>query len=453
MPLPFHAAPRRLTPRPVLPARLALWLTSACLSLGAQAAGAQSLVEVYEAARGYDASFLAARAQAEASTFAAAQSQALLRPSAGLSAGANTAEIDSENAGRGSSSSRSLAVSARQPLYDRASARSIDQAERQVEITQAALQLTEQDLLLRVSQAYFDVLAAEDTLAFARASKAAITEQLASARRNFEVGTATITDTREAQARFDLATAQEIAGANQLATAQAALDQLVGRAQVKPSPLLQPVRLPPLDGSVDDWVGPSDQGHPAVRQAELALEIARLETQKANAGHLPTVDLVGSVGTSNGSGSFSTSRGSQHRASVGVELNLPLFAGFAVQNRVQETLRLEERSRNELDGTRRSVRLGTRQAWLGVQSGAAQVQALEAAESSSLLALEATQTGYRVGVRVNLDVLNAQTQLFQTRRDLARARYDVLVGHLALRQAAGRLTPDDLRPIDALLVR
>ncbi len=132
---------------------------------------------------------------------------------------------------------------------------------------------------------------------------------------------------------------------------------------------------------------------------------------------------------------------------------MPLFAGYAIQNRIKETLLLEEKSRNDLEAARRGVAQGTRQAFFGVQSGQAQVKALEAAESSSQLALEATQLGYKVGVRVNLDVLNAQTQLFSTRRDLAKARYDVLVGSLKLRQAAGLLKPEDVTALNQLLAR
>jgi outer membrane protein len=141
------------------------------------------------------------------------------------------------------------------------------------------------------------------------------------------------------------------------------------------------------------------------------------------------------------------------QSSIGVTLKLPLFAGFSVQNRVKETLLLEEQSRNNLEAARRSVAQATRQAYFGVESGQAQVKALEAAESSSQLALEATQLGYKVGVRVNLDVLNAQTQLFTTRRDLAKARYDVLVGSLKLRQAAGTLKPDDVLTVNRLLAK
>jgi outer membrane protein len=124
-----------------------------------------------------------------------------------------------------------------------------------------------------------------------------------------------------------------------------------------------------------------------------------------------------------------------------------------VQNRIKETLSLEEKAREDLEAARRSVAQVTRVAYFGVQSGLAQVKALEAAESSSKLALEATQLGYKVGVRVNLDVLNSQLQLFQTQRDLAKARYDVLVGSLKLRQAAGQLAPGDIEALNRLLAK
>jgi len=218
---------------------------------------------------------------------------------------------------------------------------------------------------------------------------------------------------------------------------------------------------------VDEWVLRADAEHPTVRRAALGLDVARLETEKARAGNLPTVALNGSIGkghvSTNGDARVSTAGGSavvpfnnsggSTSTSIGVTLNLPLFAGYAIQNRIKETLALEEKSRNDLEAARRGVAQGTRQAFYGVQSGQAQVKALEAAESSSQLALEATQLGYKVGVRVNLDVLNAQTQLFSTRRDLAKARYDVLLGSLRLRQASGQLKPDDVSALNQLLAR
>ncbi len=434
-------------------------LLGACaLTLLAPAAHAQGLQEIYDTARGYDATYMAARALAESAQYRAEQARALRRPRVGLEVSAAHTTSDTPVANN-NATSPNAALRGSQTLFNRANDATIAQADLALESSRADLDLAEQELIVRVAQAYFDVLAAKDALATAQAGKKAIAEQLASARRNFEVGTATITDTREAQARYDLATAQEIASENDLLTKQIALDQLIGRTGVTPVPLATPVVLPPMQPlDVNAWVGLTDTA-PQVRKARIGYDVAQLETTKAEAGHLPTIDLVGgySRGRTSADGRqngmpFDYS-GPTKGSNVGVTLTLPLFAGYSVQNRVKETLALEEQSRNTLEAARRSVAQATRQAYFGVQSLQAQVSALEAAESSSQLALEATQLGYRVGVRVNLDVLNAQTQLFTTQRDLARARYDVLVNSLRLRQAAGQLSPGDVAAIDALLVR
>ncbi len=431
------------------------------LALTSLVAQAQSLQDLYEAARSYDATYLAARSQADAAEFRLAQSGALRLPTASLYAATTRSGSDAPKLAEnlyGTVNQASL--NARQPLYNRANSETISQAEKAYEIATSDLVSAEQDLIVRVSQAYFDVLAALDSVSTTRANKTQITEQLASAKRNFEVGTATITDTREAQAQFDRVSAQEIAAQNDLSSKRAALDTLVGRSGIAPKPLATPVVIPPLARtSVDEWLSGAEADSPSVRKARLAYDIAQLETEKARAGHLPTLDLVGSVSTNHNDGVSGVGTGTGtipglfKNASIGLQLNLPVFAGFAVQNRVKETLALVEKSRNDLDSARRGVALGTRQAFLGVQSGQALVKALEAAESSSQLALEATQLGYKVGVRVTLDVLNAQTQLFTTQRDLAKARYDLVLGSLKLRQAAGQLTPDDVSAVNQLLAR
>jgi len=436
--------------------RLTSLALAAALAAGlAPAASAQNLRELYESARAYDATYLAARAQAESAQYRAAQAEALTRPSAALTAEATTANLDPEGLPAGDNNNVQAALSGRWSLYNPANRASIDQARKSLEAARAELQTAEQDLIVRLAQAYFDVLAAQDALATAGANKAAITEQLASAKRNFEVGTATITDTREAQARFDLAQAQELAADNDLRVKRIALDQLVGRPGVAPRPLLVPVQLPPLaPADPEAWVGSAEAGHPAIQRARAALEIAQLETERAKAAEGPTLDAVGSIGGNDASGRYTSNYpGFTRIASIGLQFNLPLYTGGATGNRIKETVSLQERARNDLEAARRGVALATRTAYFGVQSGSAQVLALEAAESSSKLALEATQLGYKVGVRVNLDVLNAQTQLFQTQRDLARARYDVLVGGLRLRQAAGTLAEGDIDAVNALLAK
>lgn len=430
-------------------------ITVALALMAAHGAQAQSLKELYEAARAYDAAYLAARALAQSADHRVAAVEALARPSAALGAGASTTRIDPQNFDGGESNSINATLSARYPIINRTNDVSIAQARRSLESAKAELETAEQDLVVRVAQAYFDVLASQDTLATVQANKAAITEQLASAKRNFEVGTATITDTREAQAKFDKAVADEIGAENDLRSKRIALDQLVGRSGVAPKPLVLPVTLPPvMPVDVESWVGTADTVHPGIRRARVGLDVARLETEKARAAEKFTLDAVGSVGASRASGSsLSTLPGVTRTASIGVQFNLPLYTGGQTQSRIQETLLLEEKARQDLDAARRNIAQSTRVAFFGVQSGQAQVKALEAAESSARLALEATQLGYRVGVRVNLDVLNAQTQLFQNQRDLARARYDVLVGSLRLRQASGQLQPGDIDAINALLAK
>ena len=461
---PSHAVTRRR------PAPLA-WAAALCLGLAlAPSARAQSLQELYEAARGYDASYLSSRALLDSAQYRVNQANALRLPSVGLGVSGSRSTTDTPASSTLNTSTNAVGatLSGKQSLFNRANGVTISQAQKSLEVSAADFEAAEQDLIVRVAQAYFDVLAAQDALATTRTSKAAISEQLASAKRNFEVGTATITDTREAQARFDLATAQEIATGNDLQTKRIALDQLVGRSNVTPNQLAVPVALPATTpDNIDEWVTRADTEHPLVRKARLGFEVAQLETDKAKAGHLPTVDLSASYtrghASTNGDARFTTGAGSivqgfnasgaNNSSAIAVTLNVPLFAGYAIQNRVKETVVLEDKARFDLEAARRGVAQGTRQAFFGVQSGRAQVKAIEAAESSSQLALEATQLGYKVGVRVNLDVLNAQTQLFTTRRDLAKARYDVLVGSLKLRQASGRLKPEDVNALNQLLAK
>lgn len=440
-----------MTAKPIF--RTARLATLVALAVGAGApAFAQSLRDLYEAARAFDATYLAARATAQSAEYRVAQSEALLKPSAALTGSATAMQLDLPIVGTGDSNTVQGALSGRYPLFNRASQATVAQARKSMDVARADLDAAEQDLIVRVSQAYFDVLAAQDTLATTQASKKAITEQLASAKRNFEVGTATITDTREAQARFDLVTAQELAAENDLRTKRIALDQLVGRSGVQPRPLLTPVVLPPVaPASPDEWVSNADLAHPLVRKARVGLDVALLETEKARAAEKPTLDAVGSLGSSRASGSSVAVRGTTTSASVGLQLNWPLYTGGATQNRIKETLVLEDKARNDLEAARRGIAQATRVAYFGVQSGQAQVKALEAAEASTKLALEATELGYKVGVRVNLDVLNAQTQLYQTQRDLAKARYDVLVGGLRLRQAAGQLSASDVEALNRLV--
>jgi outer membrane protein len=421
--------------------------------------GAQSLTDIYDAARIYDASFQAAKLQFDANVARAEQAKAGLLPTIAYTSSightlSTNRYISSPTQAR-SFVTRQGAISLSQPLYRPGNLATYQQGQKQLLQADTLLQAAEQDLVVRVSSAYFDVLASQDSLTFVKAQKTAVAEQLASAKRNFEVGTSTITDTREAQARFDLTTAQEIAAENDLRVKELALSNLVGKP-VNPWGFKVKSNMPTLKADdMNQWVASSQESHPSVRLAQFALDVAQLETEKAQAGHKPTLDGGISVSdTTNMAGTavgLGDSRIANSQASL--LLTVPLFAGFSTQNRIKETLALEEKARIDLENAKRTVAQATRAAYLGVVSGLGSVKAFEAAESSSQSALDANKLGYQVGVRINIDVLNSQSQLFQTKRDLAKARYDVLVGHLKLRQANGSLTAEDLSPINALLTK
>ncbi len=416
---------------------------------------AQSLVDLYTAARGYDATYQSAKSQFDASVAKSDQARAVVLPTANFSTAISRSNQEILPAPDRSYGSQTATISASQPLYRPGNWATYEQGKRQLDLAQAQLAQAEQDLIVRVSQAYFDVLASTDSLAFVKSQKTAVAEQLASAKRNFEVGTSTITDSREAQARFDLVVAQELAAENDLRVKSIALDQLVGAKNTAPKPLSTPVALPALlPDDAEQWVRESENNHPGIKQLAVALDVAKLETTKAEAGHKPTLDLTGSYAAVNNNGTSTAATDSRlNVATIGLSFNLPLFAGFATQNRIKETLALEEKARTDLEATRRTVAQGTRTAYFGVQSGMGQVKALEAAEASSQSALDANKLGYQVGVRINIDVLNSQSQLFDTKAKLAKARYDVLMGGLKLRQASGVLKADDLQAVNSQLAK
>ena len=443
------------------PKRLVPLAAAIAAALGAAPASAQSLLALYEAARTQDAAWQSAKAQNEANLARAEQARAAILPTAGLSSSYSRSHSDIGGIPVGPGNPNgyntfNTTITASQPLYRPANWATYEQGKRQAQLAEAQLTAASQDLIVRISQAYFDVLAAQDTLEFVKAQKAAVGEQLASAKRNFEVGTATITDTREAQARYDLGNAQEIAAENDLRVKKLALETLVGQKNVQPVPVAAPLQLaPPEPSDPEAWVSLADGANPTIQVARTNLEIAKLETDKAKAGHKPTLDAQASyTNLHNIGGSTGSNLSTQPRvATAGVVLTVPLFAGFATQNRVRETLSLEQKAEADLDNARRTVAQATRAAYLGLVSGQGQVRALEAAEASSQSALDANRLGYQVGVRINIDVLNAQSQLYQTKRDLAQARYNVLLGQLKLRQANGTLVPDDLARLNALLTK
>ena len=342
-----------------------------------------------------------------------------------------------------------------QPLYRPQNLAQYNQAEFQVKQAEATFALATQDLAVRVAQAFFDVLAAQDTLALVGAQKAAISEQLAQAKRNFEVGTATITDTHEAQARYDLIVSQEIAAQNDLANRRQSLQLITGKDYARLAPLRADVRLsPPNPNQMQAWVELAEKQSYAVQVQEAIVETAQLEVRRASAGHRPTLDLVATHGqtTQSVTTTTATSAGQDTTSSsIGLQLAVPLFQGGSLSSREREAAANYNKAREDAQNARRTAALTARQSYVSVVNGISQIGALEQALVSSQSALDSNRLGYEVGVRINIDVLNAQQQLFSTRRDLAVARYNTITNHLKLKAAAGSLREEDLEEVNRVL--
>lgn len=430
-------------------AKLVTLIAGTFLSLQAQAV---NLLQLYQDALVNDAVYASARANLSAGQEASVQGRAGLLPLIGIGGTYQRAQRDNVP----DIKSHGYTLSLSQPLLDVAAWQNYEQSKLAVAASEAAFAVVQQDLILRVAQAYFDVLAAQDTLAALLVQKDAISEQLASAKRNFEVGTATITDTHEAQARYDLVIAQEFGAQNDLAIKRTALQQIIGKPPAELAILRKGVELnPPEPAHISTWVSSAEEQNYVVLQQKLALEIAKRDITRNRAGHYPTVDLVASRSDSNqrNSSIASLNSGTGPTSSIGLQWNIPLFSGFAVTSKVRQAIALEDKSRSDLESARRSAAQNAQQAYLGVTSGLAQVKALQAAEVSSRSALESNRLGYQVGVRINIDVLNAQQQLFITQRDLSKARYDTLMNSLRLKSAAGSLREQDLVQINTLLIQ
>ena len=425
-------------------------LIAACVGMNATHAQAIDLLQAYRDAQAFDSQFASARATREANLEKTVQGRAGLLPQVGITGSISKIEGHSSQPSDISYNSNTLQLQLQQPLYRPANIAVYEQSKLQVAASETQFEQAKADLTLRVAQAYFDILSTQDALVFIRAQKVAITEQLESAKRNFEVGTATITDTHEAQARFDLAIAQEIAALNDLEVKRNLLAQITGKFPGDLQGLRQGVKLSPPDPhNVRQWVESAEAGNFAVVTQAFIAESAKLDIERSRSGHKPTLDAVASYGQNKGL-AFAPQL-TITTASVGVQFNVPVYSGGATSSQIRQAISSEEKARADLDTARRNAAQSARTAFLGVQSGLSQVRALEAAETSSNSALESNRLGYEVGVRINIDVLNAQQQLYSTRRDLAKARYDTLVNGLRLKAAVGTLSEADLTELNSLL--
>lgn len=437
--------------------KLSVLLAVLCLRGGV--ARAEDLLAVYRDAVKSDASYLGVQASYEATRERIAQGQALNLPNVSVTGNAGFNRIDDRYQGattlpQGNISYGSWggALNLVQSLFRRSNDIVIDEA--QLQVVQAAAQLAYagQDLMVRVCQGYFDVLLARDNLVSVRAQKAAIAEQLAQAQRNFQVGTATITDTYDAKARYDLVVAQEIAGKNDVEVKRRALQLITGKVPGELHGLAGPVRLsPPQPADLEAWVKASYDSSLQVAAARAGLGLAGKEIDRLRYTGEATVDALAGAGYANQTNSNLGVAQHIFTGTVGLQLNYPLYTGGAITARVREAVANKTKAEMDLEGTRRTVAQAVRQSYLNVEAGLAEISALEQARASTQLSVDASKLGLQVGVRTQVDVLNAQQLLYSAERDLAKAYYTAIIDQLRLKASSGRLTEKDLERVNSLL--
>ncbi len=419
-----------------------------------------SLLDIYSQALAHDPTLASALSANQAAQEIIEQGKALYRPTVNFSADANAVATDIRylNAttppGQSNFETYKYGVDMRQPIYRKQNLVQIDQSKTQVSQADKQLHLSQQDLILRVTQSYFEVLIAQDKIDLIGAQKAAILSQLNQANANFEVGSATITDVNEAQARFDLIVAQEIAATNEHQIAKRAVQAITGEFPQKLATVKANIKASQLGQSMDKWLEVAAQNNLNIQIQQDAVKFSEQEVDRLSAGHLPTLDAVASYNYSyaNGSASVFSSGNELKTGAIGLQLQIPLYQGGAISSRVRQAALNQQKAKDDVEIARRNTELETQRAYLNLSTSIAQVKAYEQALTSSQSQVDSTKLGYEVGVRTSVDVLNAQQQLFSAKRDLLQARYNYLVNIIRLKAASGVVAEVDLADINQQLV-
>lgn len=430
------------------------------LGLVSQHICASDLLDIYQHAKKNDPAFSAAQHTLEAVQQKKPQALAGLLPTLGASGNSTNTRMDTSY-NHAPSESRDVnswtwTLQLTQPLFRLQNVFAYDESTALVEQAQAQFAQAEQDLMLRTAQAYFDVVVAEDSIAVADAQVNAMAEQHAIAERGFKNGTAANTDVYEAKAKLGLAHAQRVAALNDCAAKQAALEKIIGETAEGLSVLQPAVVTPaPEPNNPEAWIEQAKINNPAVRAQHAALLAAGAEVKKNRAEHLPTVDVAGSYGNNYSSGNLSTPSDYStegNTKAVWLQVNMPLYSGGGTQARVKEAIANRYKAQDELEAARRQSASNAKEAFAGITNGLAQIDALQSAVQSGEFAVKGNDAGYKLGTRINSDVLNAKQQLYTSQRDLIKARYDTLLQGLKLKAAAGVLSEADLAMINGLLV-
>jgi len=410
---------------------------------------ASDLNSIYQLARTNDAQILASEASMEAAREAKPIARSGLLPQIFVS-GAGTG-ITSRQADN-SWNRTEAAIDLSQPLYDRGAYMGYKQADHIVDQAEALYHGDEQTLIMRVSEAYFSVLASEDDVTFSKAETRAILKQLDQATQRYDVGLIPITDVHESQARYDGARSAQILAETELQNSREVLREIIGKDPGKLAKLKEKIPLiGPKPSNIKHWTSTALKNNPDVIAAEEEVRIAEKEVEVIRSGHFPTADVVAGASTYNDSGRRDIFIDNDDDARIGLRLNIPVYTGGRVTHSTRQARSRLRAARSGLEAAKRRVIRNSNDAYRGILSGISQVEALKATTVSTQSALAATQAGYEVGNRTLVDVLNSQRDVFRADSALAQSRYQYVLNHLRLKDAAGTINEADLKIVNRQL--
>jgi len=414
---------------------------------------ALDLAQIYELGLQNDPQLQVARAERDSVRERRPQALAQLRPvlsaTGDVSRTHNNVRSSPSGAADSTYNKTGLLLRLSQPLYRKDYWVQLQQSGSQIAQAEANYAAEQQNLVMRVAQAYFDILSAQDTLSFAHAETKAIRRQLDQAQQRFDVGLIAITSVHEAQAAYDKARADEIQADNEVGDAWEALHEIIGDSEKRLAPLTAALPLNmPIPEAIDQWSEMALQQNPRLVARRSATAVARQNIELQRSGHYPTLALVGSHALNRTDASNASDIDT---SSIGLQLNVPLYSGGGVTSRTRQARFDFEKAQQNLDKERRAIKRQVRDAYRGVVSSISRVKALKATTVSAKSALEATEAGFEVGTRTMVDVLTEQRNLYRARRDYSRVRYDYILNGLRLKLAAGSLSQVDIESINPWL--
>jgi outer membrane protein len=423
-------------------------------------AGATDLIETYRLAQSNDASFRSAKYTLDGIRQKIPQARAALLPVVTATGSNGTTQAETSFTGVPTvdrkMQSWAWTLQLTQPLIRLGSVYAYQQSVHIVEQAEAQYEQAKQELLLRVAQAYFDASVAQEVIDAASAEVRALEEQLKQVSRGFKAGTHSIIDIDETKSRLGLARSKQVAATNDLEGKRAELEKLTGATLSKFSVLKASIPPPePVPRNSRAWMDQARTNNPLVRAQRASLEAALIDIKKSRSAYAPTLDFVASYGNSYSSNSLTTPNEYATRANstqIGVQLNIPIFSGGETNSRVTESIANHNKAESDLEAASRQAATDAQQAYAGVINGLAQIDALNYARESGESSVKGNRMAFRLGVRINLDVLNAEQQLYTAKRDLAVARYETLLQGLKLKAATGSLTEEDLMAINGMMI-